>query len=65
MTETTTSIWEVDLTVSVTLEREGDENYMPSTRESMEMDGALKRALEGAEIDEVGDWTVSDWKVEG
>lgn len=58
------STWEVSYRVTVTLEREGDEDYMPSGSESRDIDRMIKGALDDAEVAEIGDWTVYDWTVE-
>lgn len=53
--------WEGTFTVTVELEREGDES---SIAEDLAIEAKVKDALESIELDEVEGWTVENWKVE-
>jgi hypothetical protein len=58
------AIWELSFTVEVTFERDDvGEDYMPNATEERELESAVTEALDAAEIAEVGDWKVDDWKV--
>lgn len=57
-----TTTWECEFRVTVTLEREGEDND-PSILESMTIEAGIKSALEAVGID-VDDWEVDDVRVE-